>query len=56
MARLLPVAPKFNKKWAKKAGKDKFVKVHKEAYMDLDLKAEYDKIVPPQKQTSEPVG
>lgn len=36
----------FNKDWAKSVSKQTFIKVHKDAYPDVDLGAEYDKIVP----------
>jgi hypothetical protein len=39
----------FNKDWAKSVSKAQFIKVHKDAYPDVDLGAEYDKIVPPAK-------
>lgn len=40
----------FNKAWAKKVGKEKFLKHFKDIYPDHDLSAEYDKIVPPEEK------
>lgn len=40
----------FNKDWAKKVGKEKFLKHFKDVYPDHDLSAEYDKIVPPEEK------
>jgi len=44
------VKPDFNKEWAKKVGKAKFVKQLKDVYPRLNLADEYDKIVPPKKE------
>lgn len=40
----------FNKEHVKKLSKAEFVKRFKDAYPDNDLPAEYDKIVPPEKE------
>lgn len=37
----------FNKEWAKKAGKKRFISHFKLIYPLLDLSDEFDKIVPP---------
>lgn len=42
----------FNKAWAKKAGKAKFVKTFEKVYPTLDVGAEYDKISPPKKDAN----
>jgi len=47
-----PVKPDFNKEWAKSVGKDEFVKHFTPIYPDVDLKAEWDKISPPEKPQS----
>lgn len=50
-----PLAPKFNKVWAKSVSKDKFVSAFKgvKQYEGLDFGKEYDKIVPPKEKKSE---
>ncbi len=40
----------FNKEWAERVGKEKFVEHFKDVYPSLDLKKEYDKIVKPEKE------
>ncbi|WP_160292142.1 hypothetical protein [Pedobacter lusitanus] len=40
----------FNKEWALKAGKEKFLKHFKDIYPLRDLVAEWDKISPPKKE------
>lgn len=47
-----PLKISFNKEWAKKVGKAKFVKQLEKAYPEIDLGAEYDKIVPPKEVKS----
>lgn len=42
--------PKFNKEWAKKAGKGKFIKNHELAYPNLDLGEIYDSMFPKKKE------
>lgn len=42
-----PLVGGFNKEWAKKAGKAKFVEQHKHLASKEVLEAEFDKIVPP---------
>jgi hypothetical protein len=45
-----PLIIGFNEKWAKKVGKEKFLKHFKDIYPGHDLNAEWDKISPPKKE------
>ena len=45
----------FNKSWTKSVSKQQFIDAHKDVYDHVNLAAEYDKIVGPEKPVKETV-